>query len=182
MENKQIVVNLIGGPGLGKTILAAEIFACLKRLGLTCSIAPEYIKTKLAEQALKEIRCQLKLFAEQHFILFCLQGEVEVIVTDAPLLLFPSYDKTNCPYLKGLVFCEYNKFDNLLYLIERDLNVPYETAGRYQDLDGAKAVDADIKTFLSENNVTYKTVTGIGADSLGTIVQDIKDMLTRDIK
>lgn len=179
METKQIVINLIGGPGIGKTILAADIFSKLKKNGVTCSVAPEYIKDLLMRKAMKEITCQVKLFAEQHFILFSLTGEVEVIVTDAPLLLFPSYDKTKCPHLKALVLKEYNQYDNLLYFIERDLNVPYETVGRYQDLDGAKQVDEDLKEFLSENKISYETITGIGPDSLETIFKDVKIKLNK---
>jgi len=179
METKQVVINLIGGPGIGKTILASDIFSRLKRNGITCSIASEYVKDVLMRKAMKEFECQLKLFSEQHFILFSLTNEVDVIITDAPLLLFPSYDKTKCPHLKALVLKEYNQYDNLLYFIERDLNVPYETVGRYQDLDGAKQVDDELKQFLFENDMSYETITGIGPDSLEIIFKDIKTRLNK---
>lgn len=178
-ERVTLVVNLIGGPGTGKSILAAEIFATLKRDGITCDVAWEYIKRKLRENALKVVQSQIYLFGKQQFQLFTMKDELEVIVTDAPLLLFSYYDKTRCPYLKEMVINEYKKYNNLLYFIERDLSVGYETEGRYQDLEGAKQVDIELKAFLDENNIQYQVIKGIGSDSLQTVVKDIKLKIQR---
>ena len=178
MENKEcLVVNLIGGPGTGKSILAAEVFSSLKRDGITCDVAWEYIKRKLREKALKVVQSQIYIFGKQQFQLFTMKDEVEVVITDAPLLLFSYYDKTRCPYLKDMVINEYKEYNNLLYFIERDLSVGYETEGRYQDLDGAKQVDVELKAFLDENGIQYKTIKGIGSDSLETVLKDIKTKL-----
>jgi nicotinamide riboside kinase len=174
-ENKEcLVVNIIGGPGTGKSILASEVFSKLKRDGVTCDVAWEYIKRKLREKALKVVQSQLYLFGKQQFQLFTMKDEVEVVITDAPLLLFSYYDKTRCPYLRDMVINEYNKYNNLLYFIERDLSVEYETEGRYQDLEGAKEVDIELRKFLDDNNIQYKLIKGIGSNSLETITNDIK--------
>ena len=179
-ENKEcLVVNIIGGPGTGKSILASEVFSKLKRDGVTCDVAWEYIKRKLREKALKVVQSQLYLFGKQQFQLFTMKDEVEVVITDAPLLLFSYYDKTRCPYLKDMVINEYNKYNNLLYFIERDLSVEYETEGRYQDLEGAKEVDIELRKFLDDNNIQYKLIKGIGSNSLETITNDIKNKLTQ---
>ena len=50
-----IVINIIGGPGVGKSILTSDVFSALKREGVSCEIAAEYIKKKLREKALKVI-------------------------------------------------------------------------------------------------------------------------------
>ena len=179
-ENKEcLVVNIIGGPGTGKSILASEVFSKLKRDGVTCDVAWEYIKRKLREKALKVVQSQLYLFGKQQFQLFTMKDEVEVVITDAPLLLFSYYDKTRCPYLRDMVINEYNKYNNLLYFIERDLSVEYETEGRYQDLEGAKEVDIELRKFLDDNNIHYKLIKGIGSNSLETITNDIKNKLTK---
>jgi nicotinamide riboside kinase len=179
-ENKEcLVVNIIGGPGTGKSILASEVFSKLKRDGVTCDVAWEYIKRKLREKALKVVQSQLYLFGKQQFQLFTMKDEVEVVITDAPLLLFSYYDKTRCPYLRDMVINEYNKYNNLLYFIERDLSVEYETEGRYQDLEGAKEVDIELRKFLDDNNIQYKLIKGIGSNSLETITNDIKNKLTQ---
>lgn len=176
-KKESLVVNIIGGPGTGKSILASEIFSNLKRNNITCDVAWEYIKRKLREKALKVVQSQLYLFGKQQFQLFSMKDEVEVVITDAPLLLFSYYDKTRCPFLRNMVLNEYNKYNNLLYFIERDLSVDYETEGRYQDLEGAKQVDLELKAFLDENKIGYKIIRGIGSDSLKTVLDDIKQRL-----
>jgi nicotinamide riboside kinase len=174
-----VVVNLIGGPGTGKSILAADLFSVIKRNGITCDVSWEYIKRKIREKAKKVTLSQIYLFGKQQFQLFTLKDEVYVIITDSPLLLNPIYDKDECPLLKALVLKEYNKYDNLLYFVERDPNYEYETEGRYQDKEEAKIVDEKVKSFLFQNEIEYTTVCGIGPDVIARIVNDVKNKLNK---
>jgi nicotinamide riboside kinase len=178
-EYKTIVVNIIGGPGTGKSILSADIFSELKRRGITCDVSWEYIKRKIRERAVKVVESQIYLFGKQQFQLFTMKDEVDVVITDSPLLLNSVYDKSSCNELKNLVLKEYNKYDNLLYLIERDMSVEYETEGRYQDLDGAKKIDNKVKKFLADNNIEYKIIHGIGCDSIEVVVNDVLNKLKK---
>jgi nicotinamide riboside kinase len=177
MLKEAIVINLIGGPGCGKSICCSEVFAALKRKSITCEISHEYIKRKLYEEAKKVVQNQIYIFGKQQFQLFSLKDSVEVIVTDSPILLSTIYDNTQCPHLKALTIKEFNKYDNMIYFIERDDKIPYETAGRYQDKQGAKKVDDKVQIFLDENNIPYKVLKGIGKDSLETIINDIEKLL-----
>jgi len=183
MKKKEtIVVNIIGGPGVGKSILASDVFSAIKRASITCEISHEYIKKKLREKALKAVESQIYIFAKQQFQLYSLRDEVDVIVTDSPIILSAVYDRTNCPYLKGLVLKENAKYHNLNYLLHRDENVPYETEGRYQDADGAKDIDKKVFDFLNEEGIIYKDVYGIDNDTLQTIVEDVKKLLKVESK
>lgn len=104
MKKKEtIVVNIIGGPGVGKSILTSDVFSALKREGISCDIAAEYIKKKLREKALKAVESQIYIFAKQQFQLFTLKDEVDVIVTDSPIFFSAVYDKTKCPLLRALI-------------------------------------------------------------------------------
>ncbi len=103
-EKKCVVVNIIGGPGTGKSILASEIFSKVKREGITCDVSWEYIKRKLREKALKVVQSQIYIFGKQQFQLFTMKDEVDVIITDSPILLNSVYDKSNCPLLKTFGF------------------------------------------------------------------------------
>ncbi len=179
VKTDAIVVNLIGGPGCGKSILSADLFAFLKRNYTSCDISWEYIKKKLREKALKVIQSQIYIFGKQQFQLFTMRDEVEVIVTDSPIILSAIYDKTECPHLKALILKEFSTYKNLVYFIERDENVEYEQEGRYQDLNGAKEVDAKVKKFLNENNIPYKVINGIGKKSLKTIIKDVETKLKK---
>lgn len=174
-----IVVNLISGPGTGKSILASEVFSALKREFISCDISHEYIKKKLREKALKAVESQIYIFAKQQFQLFSMKDEVEVVVTDSPLIFSAIYDKTKCQFLKGLILKEFNKYNNINYLLFRDTDVPYEQEGRYQDSEGAKKVDTQMLDFLNAEGIEYKPLYGIGKKSLNIIINDVKEKLAK---
>ena len=172
-----IVVNLIGGPGVGKSILTAEIFAELKRRFVSAEISPEYIKKKLREKSEKAVQSQIYIFGKQQYQLFTMKDEVDVIVTDSPFIFCSIYDRTKNEELKNLILHEYNKYNNMNYLIFRDIDIPYEQEGRYQDADGARLVDDEIMSFLVENNLQCKIVKGIGVETKEVIINDIMKKL-----
>lgn len=178
-KKEAIVVNLIGGPGCGKSIMAAKLFEKLKLKYISCDISMEYIKRKLREKALKVIESQIYIFGKQQFQLFTMKDEVQVIITDSPLILSSIYDKTNCPHLKALVLKEFKSYRNLTYFIERDENVEYEQEGRYQDLKGAKKVDKKVRKFMDDHKIPYKVIKGIGKKSRKFILEDIKKELSK---
>ena len=66
----------------------------------------------------------------------------------------------------------YNKFDNLLYFLNRDDSF-FQTVGRIEDLDKSKEIDAKIKDFLEKYRIPYKE---INAGSACEII--FKDILT----
>ena len=134
---------------------------------------------EVVSKASKVVENKIYLFGKQQFQLYTLKDEVEVIITDSPLLLNSIYDKTECGNLKTLVLQEYHKYNNLLYYIERDTSVDYEEEGRYQDEIQAKEVDTKVENFLIENNILYKRLYGIGSDTLEAIYNDIKEELKK---
>ena len=172
MKKEAIVINISGGPGVGKSILASDVFSALKRMSISCELSSEYIKRKLREDARKVIQNQIYIFAKQQFQLFGMKDNVRVIITDSPIFLSAVYDDSRCEFLKGLIMKEYGNYKNLTYYIERDDNVPYEQEGRFQDHAGAKLVDTKVKDFMDDNNIEYKTIKGIGKESLDTIIND----------
>jgi nicotinamide riboside kinase len=176
-KKETIVINIIGGPGVGKSILTSDVFSALKREGISCEISAEYIKKKLREKALKAVESQIYIFAKQQYQLFTLKDEVDVIVTDSPIFLSAVYDKTKCPLLRALIMKEFNKYNTLNYLVVRDEDVAYEQEGRYQDLEGAKKVDTQVTKFLDEEKIDYKTMYGIGTKTLKVIVADVLEKL-----
>ena len=88
-----IVVNLYAGPGNGKSTGAAYIFSKLKMAGVNAELVPEFAKDKVWEGNVKALANQAYVFGKQYFRLSRLEGEVDVIVTDSPLLLGVMYNK-----------------------------------------------------------------------------------------
>lgn len=92
------VIDLFGGPGCGKSTLAAEVYASLKKQYVQTELVREFVKA-WAWRGEKVGRWdQPYLFAKQLRAESTLYGRVDVIVTDSPLGLSPVYEKV---YGKG---------------------------------------------------------------------------------
>ena len=78
------VYNLFGGPGCGKSTLAARMFAKMKQLGIDCELVTEAAKDIVWEGGVLD---QYGLFAEQLRRVKRLEGKVDIAITDSPILL-----------------------------------------------------------------------------------------------
>ena len=56
---RTIVINLFGGPGVGKSTLCASVFARLKIMGVDCEMASEYVKDIIWEESYKKLENQI---------------------------------------------------------------------------------------------------------------------------
>lgn len=157
-----LYVNLYGGPGTGKSTTAALTFGKLKESGVNAEMVPEFAKDVVWEER-KVIACQPYLFGKQLWRLQRLEGKVDVVVTDAPLLLSLIYAAGMGPAWKQVVLEQYGLMDNYDVFLERDnINHPYNPEGRYQKkVSEAEAVDNQIKDMLRDNQ--------IGIDRLGVL-------------
>ena len=151
-----LVINLIGGPGSGKSTCASGIFYQLKKLGINCELALEFAKDKVWEESIKILDDQLYVFGKQYHKLFRLNGKVDVIITDSPLLISILYNKTPSEYFDKLVIEQYHTFNNLLFFINRAEN--YQTEGRLQTKDESMVLDYTMKHILLTNDIEYDEV------------------------
>ena len=151
-----IVVNLFAGPGSGKSTTCAGVFAKLKLAGVNCEMALEYAKDKVWEESYKILDDQIYVFGKQLHRIFRLKDKVDVVITDSPLPLSIYYDKSENPYFSKLVMNQFNQFENINFFIDRDNT--YNTKGRMQTLEEAKAIDVAIYSLLNENNIPYYEV------------------------
>lgn len=168
-----LVINLIGGPGSGKSTCASGIFYQLKKLGINCELALEFAKDKVWEESIKILDDQLYVFGKQYHKLFRLNGKVDVIITDSPLLISILYNKTPSEYFNKLVIEQYHTFNNLLFFINRAEN--YQTEGRLQTKEESEGLDNIIKEILQDNNISYDEIACENA--VEHIVNVVKDKL-----
>ena len=155
-----IIVNLFGVPGAGKSTGAAYIFSQLKMKGINAELITEFAKDKVWENNEKVFKNQLYLFGKQSFRISRVQDEVDVIVTDSPLLLSILYNQT--PILgenfNQLVYDVFNLYNNINYLIKR--TKPYNPAGRLQTEEESDALTEPLISLLKKENINYKEITG----------------------
>jgi len=169
------IINLIGGPGCGKSTCASGIFYELKKLGINCELSLEFAKDKVWEESYKVLDDQFYVFGKQYHKLFRLKNKVEVIITDSPLIISMHYNKTPSEYFNKLIVEQYNTFNNLLFFINRGNT--YQTEGRLQTKEESEMIDSDIKNILSEYDIKYSEISCENA--VEYIVNIVKNMLNK---
>ena len=155
MKNTK-VINLIGAPGTGKSTIASELFARMKWQGYSVELVSEYAKELVWEQRHETMKNEVYLFGKQHHRFFRLQGKVDFIITDRPLILSLHYNNVygdkSIEYA-NFVKHEVAKFDNMNILLER--TKPYVTEGRNQTEEESNEFGLQIKQMLDDNNIDY---------------------------
>ena len=155
------VINLLAGPGAGKSTIAAGLFYLMKNAGMNVELVTEYAKDLTWEGRFDLMTDQLYILAKQNRRLQRLKGQVDFVVTDSPLLL--SYHYVTPEFLpvhfKNLVIELWNSYDNRNILINR--RKEYNSAGRSQTEAQAIEIDKKIEQMLCDLNLKYKVVQGV---------------------
>ena len=158
-KKSTLVVNLIGGPGCGKSTVSAGVFFDLKMKGLDCELATEYAKDLTWSKGNFSLGNQVHVFGEQHHRIWRLLNQVEVVVTDSPLLLTPIYNPDTRDHLiDQLALSEFGKMWNYVVFLKRCKS--YNPNGRNQTELEAIEIDRKILDFLEVNKIPYETTTG----------------------
>lgn len=151
------IINLFGGPGVGKSTVAPGLFSLMKKNGISCELVHETAKFLTWEERKIALACQPYIFGKQLLQIERLVGKVDFIVTDSPLLLSSHYSSKYYPdSWVGAVIDICNRFDNINFVIRRE--VPYVEAGRNQNEEEAIRIDDDIVSMLRQNGLYWKTI------------------------
>lgn len=151
-------ISLFAGPGAGKSVLAAKIFAELKIRGHKIELIGEYIKQWAYEGRICKSYDQLYIFAKQLRAEDSKLSYVDHLVTDSPIIMQCAYGKRyNFDCWKHLlqIALEFEKTHPALNIFLDRKDVPYQQLGRYETYEEAMWMDDQIETFLTENKVSY---------------------------
>ena len=167
-----ILVNLFGAPGAGKSTGAAYIFSQLKMRGINAELVTEFAKDKVWEGSKAVFDNQAYIFGKQYFRISRCADQVDVIVTDSPLLLSILYNKDEVlggPF-DAVVRRVAKSFNSKNYLLKRVKE--YNPAGRFQTEEESDKLAAELQHLLDWEGVDYKIRRG---DFIGyeQIVEDI---------
>lgn len=156
-------ICLYGGSGLGKSIVAAQAFAELKKIHLNIELITEVVKPLAIQKQFPKSFDQFAILGEQISKEDKLLPYIDYIITDSPVLLNAAYSKYyNCPFWRqceevALQFEE--QYKGLHILLTRE-GLPYDQSGRYQNEEQAKEMDENIKQLL-DRHLDYITIPSI---------------------
>lgn len=176
-----IIVNLFGVPGAGKSTGAAYIFSKLKMRGIEAELITEFAKDKVWENSEKVFQNQAYIFGQQSFRISRMENEVDIVITDSPLLLSAFYN-TN-PVLgesfNNVVANVFHSYNNINYLLTRVK--PYHVKGRLQTEEESDALAEPMKQLLNKYNVLYTQIPG-DISGYDAIVEDIYTIWSQEVK
>ena len=151
-----LVVNLFGGPGVSKSTNMALVFGKLKTKGINAEMAPEYAKALVWEKRHVALSEQQYIIAKQIYWVTRLVGQVDVVVTDSPILFGLIYGKQPNKYWKQHVLSTFKSWNTCNFLLQRDPDKHlYVEKGRTQTEEEAVAVDKDIEVLLQAEGIHY---------------------------
>jgi deoxyadenosine/deoxycytidine kinase len=176
------VINLFGGPGIGKSSIANGLTYKLKKKHISCDNPYEFPKILAWDENHSAIRDQLYVLANQHRGIVKSYGKVDYIILDSPILLsliYKNYYKSNeyPATLYGesfdkMILDVHNQYDNINIVLNRSIGVHNEKE-RYQTLEQSMLLDIEIENTLIKHNLPYIKV-DVNDDTVNQILSIIK--------
>mgnify|MGYP000158839215 FL=1 len=173
------IINIFGGPGIGKSSIAAGVTYKIKKNHISCDQPYEFPKLLAWDDNHSAIQDQLYVLANQHRGIVKSYGKVDYIVLDSPILLSLTYRN----YYKGteypsslygesfdkMVLDTFNQYDNINIVLDRADGV-HNNDERYQNLEESKELDGVIENSLIENNIPFHKIK-VDDDTVDNIIE-----------
>jgi hypothetical protein len=180
-----VIVNLFGGPGIGKSSIASGLTYRLKKNHITCDNPYEFPKLLAWDENKSAISDQLYVLANQHRGIVKSFGKVDYIILDSPILLSLIYkdyynkeresdypSKLYGANFDNMILDIHNGYRNINILLKRTEGNHNEKE-RYHNLEQSLELDNMIQESLDNNGVEYFIVE-IGKYTVRDIYRIIK--------
>lgn len=153
-------INLLGGPGCGKSTMAAKMYTALKVLQKPVELVDEAIKGMAWQKIPPKGFDGVWLFGKQLHREEVVLRSGGLVVTSGPLILQTGYMfAENQPYTAGLVKVAQafeDAYPSLGIWLERA--VPYRSEGRYETSEQAKHMDEVLLDWCSTKGVIHQVI------------------------
>lgn len=135
--------------------MAAALFADLKKRGFNAELVTEYAKDKVWEHNDTVFSNQVYILGKQSYRVSRVAGQVDVIITDSPILLSAIYnpDPEIQNELEALTVKMFNQYNNLNIVLKRTF--PYQKEGRIHSEEQSSEIYYKIIGCLNQNGIGY---------------------------
>lgn len=180
------VINLYGGSGVGKSTVAALLFARMKIAGLHVELVREYVKLWAWGGRKVRREDQIYLLGKQSAYESMLYGKVDYIVTDSPVLLAGMYAEwhngDDGRYVTSAAnsFIEQAQRDSGVkicnYLLRREGE--FDARGRWETAEEAGEFDQFLEGGLITSNHPYTAISGSEEEKVASVMQNLNPLKT----
>jgi hypothetical protein len=171
---KPLVVNLFAAPGSGKSTTASGLFYNLKNISVNAELTGEYAKDLTWSKRHHTLLDQIYVFGKQHHRVWRLKDDVDVIISDSPILLGLAYAQDYPQCFKDTMKWAFDQYDNLNFLIHRVK--PYNPKGRRQTEDQARQKHTEIRNLLLDMSIDFEEIFG-DRQGVETITQRVLEKI-----
>lgn len=135
--------------------MAAALFSDLKKRGFNAELVTEYAKDKVWEHNDTVFSNQVYILGKQSYRVSRVAGQVDVIITDSPILLSAIYnpDPEIQNELEALTVRMFNQYNNLNIVLKRTF--PYQKEGRMHSEEQSSEIYQKIIECLNQNGIGY---------------------------
>ena len=167
-----LVVNFFGAPGSGKSSLTGGLFYDLKTHHyINCEMAREVAKRKVWQGDHESLKDQDYISALQRRELEILLGQVDVVISDSPLLLGCIYSPSHYPdSFKQFTKWSFDQYNNLNFLVKR--TKPYNPKGRNHNELESDQIHLELEKLLNGFNLPYHEVVSDSLQEASLIVRN----------
>lgn len=155
--DKKVLINLFGGPAVGKTTAAASLFTSLKREHVDCTLVGEFAQELILEGNTSSLGDQLYVTANQYHRIKTAYDAFTVTIVDSPILLGIVYQRDLPSAFNELMLHLHKMFHSLNVLLVRQQEYSHTLSGRLHGLTESIGLDREIQTMLDSHGVRYFT-------------------------
>jgi len=168
-----IKINFYGGPGSGKSVVSALLFAELKIHHFKAELVREVAKDKVYQGIdMREAGpdLQLMIFSEQLGRELIVEKNVDYLISDSPLFLNAFYSGQDA--LLEIAKKRNHRKDFHIWL-EREANEEFQSEGRSHTKKQSLSIDVTMKQFLLDAGLNLLTVKGTSKEKCQYILNRI---------
>lgn len=154
------LINILGAPGAGKTVLGTQLFTQLKIRGLDTEYVSEFVKGWTYEGRKVNKYGQYFIFGTESENQQKLFNKVDYVIADSPVLLTAFYQyyywHSNTLIEPCKEFYKFAEEDNVkTYNIFIDRKYPYKKKGRFQTEEQSDELKGMLLNWLQNNNFPF---------------------------
>ena len=154
------IINIIGGPGCGKSLFTAAIVLYLTLHHKKVELIPDFAKALVWQKDYEALKNQYRIAQQQYNMMALMDGQVQYLINECSLPQLMFYNEhyadniCNVDKTREHMLAWYKQFNNVNILIDR-ADQPHVHTGRFQSEEQAREVDRGLRAVLAQHGMSF---------------------------